>query len=133
MICHVDADSFFASVLVRKNPRLRGKPLLALGMGGSCVIAASYEAKAFGVKTGMTLKDALKLVPHALQLSSDFRETAIASHEIEEILSREGPLLEQMSVDEWFLDLSGVPGGEPADLRAWAVALQKKILKDPII
>ena len=78
MICHVDADSFFASVLVRKNPRLRGKPLLALGMGGTCVIAATYEAKAFGVKTGMNLKDALKLVPHALQLSSDFRETAIA-------------------------------------------------------
>ncbi|MBI5155718.1 DNA polymerase IV, partial [Candidatus Peregrinibacteria bacterium] len=51
MIAHVDADSFFASVLQRKDPRLRGKPLLALGMGGGCVIAASYEAKACGVKT----------------------------------------------------------------------------------
>ena len=129
MICHVDADSFFASVLVRKDPRLRGKPLLALGMGGTCVIAATYEAKAFGVKTGMNLKDALNLVPDALQISSDFRETAIASREIEEILSHEGPLLEQMSVDEWFLDLSGLPGGEPPDLYAWAKDLQQKILR----
>jgi len=129
MFAHIDADSFFASVLIRKDPRLRGKPLLALGMGGSCVIAATYEAKAFGVKTGMTLKDALKLVPNALQIPSDFRETAIASHEIEEILSHEGPTLEQMSVDEWFLDITSVVGGEPQDLHAWATALQKKILR----
>src|SRR3989338_1908328 len=98
-------------------------------MGGSCVIAATYEAKAFGVKTGMTLKDALKLVPNALQIPSDFRETAIASHQIEEILSHEAPMLEQMSVDEWFLDIASVVGGEPQDLHAWATALQKKILR----
>ena len=46
MIAHIDADSFFASVLVRLHPHLRGKSVLALGMGGSCVIAATYEAKA---------------------------------------------------------------------------------------
>ena len=129
MIAHIDADSFFASVLVRRNPRLRGKPLLALGMGGTCVIAATYEAKALGVMTGMPLKEALRLAPKALQIPSDFRETAVASHEIEEILSREGPLLEQMSVDEWFLDLSGLPGGEPRDLSLWATNLQRKILQ----
>ena len=72
MIAHIDADSFFASVLVRRNPRLRGKPLLALGMGGTCVIAATYEAKALGVMTGMPLKEALRLAPKALQIPLRF-------------------------------------------------------------
>ena len=72
MIAHIDADAFFASVLQRKNPLLKGKPFLALGAGGGCVIAASYEAKAYGVKTGMRLVEARKLVPHAIALPSDF-------------------------------------------------------------
>lgn len=129
LIAHIDADSFFASVLVRKDPKLRGKPLLALGMGGGCVIAASYEAKAFGVKTGMRLKDALKLVPHALQIASDFRETGVASHEIESILENHCPIMEQYSIDEWFLDLQSIVGGDPDDPLQWARDVQKEILK----
>ena len=128
MIAHIDADSFFASVLMRKDPRLRGKPLLALGMGGGCVIAASYEAKDKGVKTGMPLKEALMLVPNAIRMPADFRETAIASHEIEAIIGDEGPLLEQMSVDEWFLDLQSLRGGIPQDPLRWGKNLQAKIL-----
>ena len=61
MLLHCDLDAFFASVLERQDPRLRGLPILALGMGGGCVIAASYKAKECGVKTGMRLKDARKL------------------------------------------------------------------------
>ncbi|MFA6038744.1 MAG: hypothetical protein WCV62_04245 [Candidatus Peribacteraceae bacterium] len=113
MIAHIDADSFFASVLVRQNPSLKGKPLLALGMGGGCVIAASYEAKAMGVKTGMRVKDALALVPHALRLPSDFRETGLASQQIESVLRETFPVAEQMSIDEWFVDLRMLPGGVP--------------------
>ena len=127
---HVDADSFFASVLVRKDPRLKGKPLLALGMGGGgFVIAATYEAKAKGVKTGMRVTDALKLCPEALQIPSDFRETGIASHQIEEILAGVCPQIEQMSVDEWYLDLNACVGGEPPDLFGWAKEVQQTILK----
>ncbi|MDD4319473.1 MAG: DNA polymerase IV [Candidatus Peribacteraceae bacterium] len=129
MIAHVDADSFFASVLVRKDPSLRGKPLLALGMGGGCVIAASYEAKAKGVKTGMTVKDALKLAPDALRIHSDFQETGLASDQIESVIRDVCPRIEQMSIDEWFLDLRSLVGGVPADLHAFASALRQTILE----
>ncbi|HVW66329.1 MAG TPA: DNA polymerase IV [Candidatus Peribacteraceae bacterium] len=128
MICHIDADSFFASVLQRKHPRLRGKPLLALGMGGGCVIAASYEAKAKGVKTGMPLRDALALCPQAERMSSDFAETALASHQIESIIQNHCPVIEQMSIDEWFLDLDTLVGGVPFDLFLWAKDIQKEIM-----
>lgn len=129
MIAHIDADSFFASVLQRKHPHLRGKPLLALGMGGGCVIAASYEAKAKGVKTGMPLKEAMKLCPDAVRAPSDFRETGLASQQIENILGDLCPVLEQMSIDEWFLDLKTLQGGVPADPLAWALATQARVRK----
>lgn len=128
MIAHVDADSFFASVLQRKYPRLKGKPLLALGMGGGCVIAATYEAKAKGVKTGMPLKEALALCPEAEQMHSDFAETALASQQIEAIIQAHCPVVEQYSIDEWFLDLETVVGGVPFDLVLWAQELQQEIL-----
>jgi len=129
MLAHVDADSFFASVLVRTHPSLRGKPVLALGMGGGCVIAASYEAKAKGVKTGMRLSDALVLCPEALHMNSDFRETGLASDQIESILQDQCPIIEQYSVDEWFLDLKTCVGNVPTDLNAWAQHLRIDILK----
>ncbi len=128
MIAHVDADSFFASVLARKNPSLRGRPLLALGMGGGCVIAASYEAKAKGVKTGMTLRDALKLAPEALRIPSDFQETGLASQQIESALLSICPNIEQISVDEWFLDLASLVGGIPVDLTDFAKTLRSLVL-----
>ncbi len=128
-IAHIDVDAFFASVLVRKNPRLGGKPLLALGMGGGCVIAASYEAKAKGVRTGMRLVDALTLTPDAIRIPSDFHEAARASHEIESILGESCPIVEQMSIDEWFLDLPSLAGGLPKNLEYWAKNTQQMILK----
>lgn len=130
MFAHVDADAFFASVLQRQHPRLKGKPLLALGMGGGCVIAASYEAKAKGVKTGMRLKDALLLCPEAIRQPSDFRETGLASQQIEKILQDHCPRIEQMSIDEWYLDLPSCVGGIPNDVAGWATGLQKMILRN---
>ncbi len=129
MFAHVDADAFFASVLQRQHPRLRGKPVLALGMGGGCVIAASYEAKAHGVKTGMRLGEALRLCPSALRMPSDFRETGIASTQIEEVLQGFSPRLEQTSVDEWFMDVAAVVGGIPSHLDAWAQSVRVAVLK----
>jgi DNA polymerase-4 len=132
MICHVDADAFFASALQRRQPQLRGKPLLALGMGGGCVIAASYEAKAFGVKTGMPLREARRLCPQAVAMPSDFSEALAASREIESILRDECPLVEQMSVDEWYLDLASLPGAESIDISGWAFAYRKTFAERPI-
>ncbi|TSC78700.1 MAG: DNA polymerase IV [Candidatus Peregrinibacteria bacterium Gr01-1014_25] len=129
MLAHVDADSFFASVLQRGNPRLKGKPLLAVGMGGAIVIAATYEAKALGVKTGMRLVEARRLCPKAIEMTADFRETGMASAQIEEIIREHCPVIEQMSVDEWFLDLATCIGGVPRDLGAWTLALRQDILR----
>lgn len=129
MLCHIDADAFFASVLQRKHPRLKGKPLLALGMGGGCVIAASYEAKAKGVRTGMRVVEARKLCPGACEMPSDFEETAIASRQIEIILGEQCPIVEKISVDEWFLNLSTLQSGVPQDLTLWAMHLQQDVLR----
>ncbi len=129
MFVHIDADSFFASVLIRRHPALRGKPVLALGMGGGCIIAASYEAKAKGVRTGMRLREAMRLVPNAVSMPSDFQETAIASRQIESILSEVFPIVERMSVDEWYGDLSSIVGGTPSHVSAWAMTLRKDILR----
>lgn len=127
MICHIDADAFFASVLQRKNPLLRGKPLLATGMGGGCVIAASYEAKAYGVKTGMRLSEAKRLVPKPVIMPSDFQEACVASEQLQDILNQACPLVQRYSVDEWFLDLNTLTGGLPSSLSIWAQTLQAKL------
>lgn len=129
MIAHIDADAFFASALQRKRPDLKGKPLLALGMGGGCVIAASYEAKAKGVKTGMRLSEARKLCPKAVALPSDFDEALLASRQIEKILENRCPIIQRYSVDEWFLDLKSIPGGLPDNLKYWAQELQDTVEK----
>jgi nucleotidyltransferase/DNA polymerase involved in DNA repair len=128
MLAHVDADCFFVSVLQRKHPKLKGKPILAMGMGGGCVIAASYEAKAKGVKTGMPYKQAMELCPEAINVPADFAETALASHQIEAILQGHCPVMEQYSIDEWFMDLATLVGGVPFDLLLWAKDVQKEIL-----
>ncbi len=128
-IAHIDADAFFASVLVRKNPHLRGKPLLAIGMGGGCVIAATYEAKAKGIKTGMPLFEARKLCPGAVEMASDFAETGLASSQMKEIFENECPIVEQMSIDEWFLDLATMQGGAPKDVSRWAKDIQAGVLR----
>jgi DNA polymerase IV len=127
MIAHIDADAFFASALQRKNPRLKGKPLLATGMGGGCVIAASYEAKAYGVKTGMRLMEAKKLVPHAVVMPADYHEACIASEQLQNILKNDCFLVQRYSVDEWFLDLNTRPGGCPSHVQSWAQELQAYI------
>lgn len=127
MFAHIDADAFFASVLERKDPLLKGKPLLALGAGGGVVIAASYAAKAKGVKTGMRRKEAEALCPGAIALLSDFTEACTASEQIEMILRSLTPQVEQMSVDEWFIDLTTLVGGFPDTPDEWARQLQQRI------
>lgn len=127
MFAHIDADSFFASVLLRSNPRLRGRPLIAAGMGGGCVIAATYDAKAKGVRTGMRISEAKKLCPEATVEPSDFKGALTASREIERVLEDCSPSLEQMSVDEWFVDMRHCLGGLPADLEVWARNVQLSV------
>lgn len=127
MIAHIDADAFFASVIQRKNPQLKGKALLATGMGGGCVIAASYEAKAYGVKTGMRLSEAKRLVPNPIVMPSDFQEACVASEQLQDILRNECYLVQRYSVDEWFVDINTRTGGLPPSLQNWSELLQNKM------
>lgn len=133
MYVHFDADAFFASVLQRKYPQYQNKPLIALGMGGGCVISASYECKAKKVRTGMRLSEAKLLCPEAIAIPSDFTETALASKQIQNMLYNLGPILEQASIDEWYMDLKGCTGGVPKDLSNWAQVHQTDITKSTAI
>ena len=104
-ILHADADSFFASVEQRDDPRLRGRPVI---VGAGVVLAASYEAKAFGVRTAMGGRQALRLCPHAVVVHPRMAAYSEASKAMFEVFSDTTPLVEGLSIDEAFLDVRGL-------------------------
>lgn len=111
-ILHADLDSFYASVEQRDNPRLRGKPVI---VGGGVVLAASYEAKAFGVRTPMNGGQARRLCPHAIVVPPRMSAYAAASKAVFEVFHDTTPVVEGISIDEAFLDVGGLRriAGEP--------------------
>ena len=109
-ILHADLDPFFASVEQRDDPRLRGRPVI---VGGGVVLAASYEAKAFGVHSAMEGRQARRLCPHAAVVSPRMEAYVEASKAVFEVFEDTTPLVEGISIDEAFLDVA-VFGGSPA-------------------
>jgi DNA polymerase-4 len=109
VIAHVDMNAFFASVEQKQNPHLRGKPVLVCGNpdGRSVVATSSYEARAYGVKTGMTLWEARRLCPNAILVQGDPDKYIYTSMELLSIFKSFTPRVEAFSVDEAFLDLTG--------------------------
>lgn len=103
-ILHADLDAFYASVEQMLEPKLRGKPVL---VGGGIVVAASYEARAFGVHAPMPVRDALALCPRAVVVGGHFEQYLELSDRVMEILGDATPVVEQISVDEAFLDVAG--------------------------
>ncbi len=103
-ILHADLDAFYASVEQLLNPALAGKPVL---VGGGVVVAASYEARAFGVKAPMSTRDALRLCPRAVVVEGTFGRYLELSARVMAIFEDSTPLIEQISIDEAFLDVSG--------------------------
>lgn len=110
-IIHMDMDAFFAAVEMRDNPELVGKPVI---IGGdprrdvrSVVSTASYEARKFGIRSAMPLVQAWRLCPQGIFLRGNMAKYSQVSREIMEILGRFTPLVEQISVDEAFLDIRG--------------------------
>jgi DNA polymerase-4 len=116
-ILHADADSFFASVEQRDDPRLRGRPVI---VGGGVVLAASYEAKAFGVRTAMGGRQALRLCPDARVVPARMAEYAAASKALFAVFEDTTPLVEGISIDEAFLDVRGMErlAGTPREIAA---------------
>jgi len=114
-ILHADLDAFYASVEQLLDPALRGKPVL---VGGGIVVAASYEARAFGVRAPMPTRDALAMCPGALVVDGHFDRYLDLSDQVMAILDDATPVVEQISVDEAFLDVSGTTHilGKPSDI-----------------
>lgn len=106
-ILHLDADGFFASVEQATNPALKGKPVI-VGAERGMATAVSYEAKARGIKRGMLMHEIKKLCPDAIILESDYEKYSLFSVRIFEILRRFSPQVEEYSIDEAFVDLTGL-------------------------
>ena len=107
-ILHVDMDSFFASVEIAEDPSLRGKPLIVGGRGNRGVVtAATYEVRGAGVHAGMPMSRARALAPHAIVVPGRKGTYSEYSRRVMDILQRVTPVLEKVSIDEAFLDVSG--------------------------
>src|SRR6266851_5481752 len=122
-ILHADLDAFYASVEQRDNPALRGRPVL---VGGGVVLAASYEARAYGVYSPMGLTQARRLCPQAIVVEPHFSAYSEASKAVFDVFEHTTPLVEGLSIDEAFLDVRGMEqiAGTPTEM---AVRLRSEV------
>jgi DNA polymerase-4 len=126
-IVHVDMDAFYASVEQRDDPKLRGKPVVVAWKGNrSVVCAASYEARRFGVRSAMPAIRAERLCPEAIFIPPDFIRYRAVSHATREIFQRHTDLIEPLSLDEAYLDVSENKTGLPTATRV-AQAIRQQI------
>ncbi len=131
-ILHVDLDAFFAAVEQRDRPELRGKPVIVGGDPSSrgVVSAASYEARAFGVHSAMSLREALRRCPQGVFLPVHGRRYQQASRDVMAVLRRYTPVVEPISIDEAFLDVTGsraLFGDGPTIARAIKAAVRDEV------
>jgi DNA polymerase-4 len=124
-ILHADLDAFYASVEQRDDPRLAGRPVI---VGGGVVLAASYEAKAFGVRTAMGVRQALQLCPRAIVVDPHMTAYSDASKAVFAVFDDTTPFVEPISIDEAFLDVGGLRRSAGAPLEI-ALRLRRKVLE----
>ncbi|MBY0482145.1 MAG: DNA polymerase IV [Chitinophagaceae bacterium] len=127
-IAHFDLDSFFVSVEVLHDPSLKGKAVI---VGGSkdrgVVTTCSYEARKFGVRSAMPMKQAMKLCPHALIVRGTRGEYSRYSRMVTDIIAAKAPLFEKASIDEFYLDLTGMD--KFFDPYQWTIDLRNEIIE----
>jgi DNA polymerase-4 len=129
-ILHVDLDAFFAAVEQLDNPRLRGTPVIVGGLGNRGVVStASYEARTFGVRSAMPMARARRACPQATFLSPRMARYVEKSHEVMAVLESISPLVEQLSIDEAFVDVAGARRllGDPREI---AATIRRRVLDE---
>lgn len=128
-IIHLDLDAFFVAVECKRDSRLKGKPLIIGGSSRRGVVAAcSYETRCFGVHSAMPMYLALQLCPDAKVISGDMEAYSRASHEVTEIIAESAPAFEKSSIDEFYIDASGMERFFGAF--KWAKELRHRIIKE---
>ena len=127
-IAHFDLDSFFVSVEVLNDPTLKGKAVI---VGGSkdrgVVTTCSYEARKFGVRSAMPMKQAMKLCPHAIIVRGTRGEYSKYSRMVTDIIAAKAPLFEKASIDEFYIDLTGMD--KFFDPYQWTIDLRNEIIE----
>src|SRR5688572_26290317 len=127
IIAHFDLDAFFVSVECINDPSLRGKPLLVGGHSDRGVVAAcSYEARVFGIHSAMPMRTAKKLCPHAIVVGGSRQDYSRYSRWVTEIIADKAPLFEKASIDEFYLDLTGMD--RFFNPYQWTIALRQEII-----
>ena len=128
-ILHLDMDTFFVSVERLRNSELEGKPIIIGGHSDRAVVAScSYEARTFGVRSAMPVKMALRLCPEALVIRGDMDAYIQESKNVTEIIKEEAPLFEKSSIDEFYLDLTGMD--RYVGCWKWSGELRHRIIKE---
>jgi DNA polymerase-4 len=128
-VAHFDLDAFFVAVECLKNSTLKGKPLLVGGSGDRGVVAAcSYEARRFGIYSAMPVRLARQLCPEAIVIRGDMESYSRYSRLVTDIIQENAPLFEKASIDEFYIDLSGIEKFSGSHL--FAKKLKKTVLKE---
>ena len=127
IIAHFDLDSFFVSVEVINNPQLKGKPVIVGGQDRGVVSACSYEARKFGIHSAMPVQKARQLCPQAIFLKGNYAAYGNYSRWVTDIIKAEAPLFEKASVDEFYIDLTGMDKFfNPFE---WTITLRNSIIE----
>ncbi|MGI8582955.1 MAG: DNA polymerase IV [Chitinophagaceae bacterium] len=128
IVAHFDLDSFFVSVEILNNPSLKGKPVIVGGSERGVVAACSYEARKFGVHSAMPSSQAKRLCPQAIFVKGTRGEYSRYSRWVTEIIASKAPLFEKASVDEFYLDLTGMD--KYFDALQWTIDLRNHIINE---
>ena len=127
-ILHMDLDAFFVSVECLRNDALRGKPLIIGGGKRGVVSSCSYEARRYGVHSAMPTKMALRLCPDAVVIRGDMEAYSKYSKLVTEVIAEDAPLFEKASIDEFYLDLTGMD--KYVGCWKWSTELRSRITKE---
>lgn len=127
-IAHFDLDSFFVSVEIINDPSLKGKPVIVGGSDRGVVAACSYEARKFGIRSGMPSSKAKQLCPHALFLKGHRSDYSKYSRWVTQIIAAKAPLFEKASIDEFYLDLTGME--KFFNPLQWTIDLRQQIMEE---